>query len=537
MPLLLTLFAGATRFYRLDRPGGVVFDESHFGKFTGWYTKNEYYFDIHPPFARIVLWAYGKLVGHAPDLCDFENINHQYGPGCHYVHLRTVAAAHSTATCVLMYLLARRWGASVWGGVLASALVIFDMLNTIEGRLVLLDAQLEFWLLAALFVATCWWQRFDEHHEAMEGEGAGAAAGGAGGVDVAAPPPSPAPRLSWLQWLVTPPTPPRAAVVAAAKTPSSSGGVASALSTLSPLQRILWALLVGVVCGNCFSVKMTGLVTPFIVAVESCFAIFLLRRAIPFGDMLIVLAGGAITYTFWFAIHFWLLTRWSKMSEEFMTERYQSTLLGSPNFDPAATWEGFFWTFITHNIRMVVHNANILAPHHWQTRWNEWVLDTRGVAYYGTNMAHGYSDNVYLIGHPLLHWGVVAAIVLFVLLGALYLRLKGEPLLAEDIARIWKPIMAQCAFCLAAYCVNLGPYLAAVERSTFIYHYMPSLMYAQLLVARLVEGLVGRRHVEATTKAIILVLGATWLFFSPWWYAFPMTSEAHDRRRWMPKWN
>jgi Dolichyl-phosphate-mannose-protein mannosyltransferase len=46
VPLLLFFFGIITRFYRLDLPAGVVFDESHFGRFTGQYHAGTYLFDI-----------------------------------------------------------------------------------------------------------------------------------------------------------------------------------------------------------------------------------------------------------------------------------------------------------------------------------------------------------------------------------------------------------------------------------------------------------------------------------------------------------
>ena len=49
IPLVLTIVAAFTRYWRLDRPPAVVFDEHHFGRFTNQYWKGEYFFDIHPP--------------------------------------------------------------------------------------------------------------------------------------------------------------------------------------------------------------------------------------------------------------------------------------------------------------------------------------------------------------------------------------------------------------------------------------------------------------------------------------------------------
>ncbi len=52
IPLILTLIAAATRYWRLDKPPAVVFDEHHFGRFTNQYWKGEYFFDIHPPLGK-----------------------------------------------------------------------------------------------------------------------------------------------------------------------------------------------------------------------------------------------------------------------------------------------------------------------------------------------------------------------------------------------------------------------------------------------------------------------------------------------------
>ena len=39
VPLVLTMICAFTRFYRLDKPPGVVFDEYHFGRFTNQYSE------------------------------------------------------------------------------------------------------------------------------------------------------------------------------------------------------------------------------------------------------------------------------------------------------------------------------------------------------------------------------------------------------------------------------------------------------------------------------------------------------------------
>jgi hypothetical protein len=43
------------RFWRISFPAGVVFDESHFGYFTGHYQRHSYVFDIHPPLGKLTV--------------------------------------------------------------------------------------------------------------------------------------------------------------------------------------------------------------------------------------------------------------------------------------------------------------------------------------------------------------------------------------------------------------------------------------------------------------------------------------------------
>ena len=250
----------------------IATDESHFGKFTGWYSTRSYYFDIHPPLGKLTLWAVGKLVGYDPLVCRYESISEHYSETCKFIFLRATSASFSTLTCVLMYLVARKWGASVWGGIAAWGLLVTDMLALIEGRLILLDAQLIFWLVLSLYAGLCWWGRLNEDADAADVVADGGAE-------------------------------PAARAAAAAK-------------RMSVRERACWAVGLGVICGNAFSVKMTGLATPAIIGLESAFAVFFLKRAAPFPDMLGVLASGLAAYIWWFRVHYWVMINWTIQTGE-----------------------------------------------------------------------------------------------------------------------------------------------------------------------------------------------------------------------------
>jgi hypothetical protein len=54
-----------------------VFDEVHFGAFAGQYIRREYYFDVHPPLAKMLNALGGWLVGFKGDF-GFDNIGDKY---------------------------------------------------------------------------------------------------------------------------------------------------------------------------------------------------------------------------------------------------------------------------------------------------------------------------------------------------------------------------------------------------------------------------------------------------------------------------
>ena len=213
--------------------------------------------------------------------------------------------------------------------------------------------------------------------------------------------------------------------------------------------------------------------------------------------------------------------------------------MNARNYDPTGhtlvEWrakEGFWWTMITHNIRMVVHNAAILEPHHWQSAWWEWLLDLRGVAYYGKDVRPGWHAQVYLIGNPAALWSVLAFMALAVLFCFVYVRYRLQVPQHSTMHSLFR----QLTFCFAVYGLNLLPYLG-VKRSTFIYHYMPALIYGQLITGRIIDAVTPKKYLPHVTKAFLLLGIVGWMYLAPWVYALPLTPEAHDRRRLMPRWN
>jgi hypothetical protein len=53
--IFLTILAlgAATRFYKVQEPDHVCWDETHFGKMGSWYINRTFFFDVHPPLGKV----------------------------------------------------------------------------------------------------------------------------------------------------------------------------------------------------------------------------------------------------------------------------------------------------------------------------------------------------------------------------------------------------------------------------------------------------------------------------------------------------
>ncbi|KAK2758645.1 hypothetical protein FQN54_003335 [Arachnomyces sp. PD_36] len=140
--LVLTLLAIVTRFYKLGHPNEVVFDEVHFGKFASYYLQRTYFFDVHPPFGKLLFAAMGWLIGFDGHFL-FENIGLSYIENhVPYIALRSLPAMMGALTIPVVFLIMWESGYSLPACVLSAGLMLFDNAHIGETRLILLDAVL-----------------------------------------------------------------------------------------------------------------------------------------------------------------------------------------------------------------------------------------------------------------------------------------------------------------------------------------------------------------------------------------------------------
>jgi dolichyl-phosphate-mannose-protein mannosyltransferase len=188
---VLTALAFALRFYKINHPDQVVFvprilslstssltithpsfDEVHFGKFAAYYILREYYFDVHPPFAKLLFGLAGWFVGFDGQF-NFENIGDDYTENhVPYVGMRALPAILGSLTVPIVYGIMKESGYGTVIAAFSASIVLFGMYGYIsatstsqftltfsfpdnahvaQSRLILLDATLIFFLSLTIY--------------------------------------------------------------------------------------------------------------------------------------------------------------------------------------------------------------------------------------------------------------------------------------------------------------------------------------------------------------------------------------------------
>jgi dolichyl-phosphate-mannose-protein mannosyltransferase len=161
---ICSFLALVARCWMIHNPGEVVFDEVHFGKFASFYLRGEYYFDVHPPLAKLLLAGVGWLVGYDGHFL-FETIGQDYAENnVPYIAFRIWCAFCGAAVIPVSFLIMKELGASVIACTLGALLLAFGFIFTdnidnalvAQSRLILLDSML--WLTGIL--AIYFWIKF-----------------------------------------------------------------------------------------------------------------------------------------------------------------------------------------------------------------------------------------------------------------------------------------------------------------------------------------------------------------------------------------
>ncbi len=257
-----------------------------------------------------------------------------------------------------------------------------------------------------------------------------------------------------------------------------------------------------------FSIKWTGL--SFLAVILLLFLYKSFQKLIPqeFAKKLIILAiVPVLVYLFIFAVNFKILYK-SGAGDAFMSQAFQKTLSGNKapdNIEPA----NFFEKFTELNVAMYKYNAGITATHPFSSKWYQWPLGEKPI-WYWTKTIDGKVANIYFLGNPVIWWLIVFSVLLsliFIIINLIYRKHFRKNILF---------------FLIAGYFISILPFIF-VSRVTFLYHYLPSLIFGILITALIYdEFLRNNKNQKYILGLYFIIVILMFVFLAPLSYGFPI---------------
>lgn len=148
---LVTAIGLIVRFWSISEPREVVFDEVHFGKFASYYLQRTYFFDVHPPLAKMMIAAVGWLVGYDGSF-KFDDIGYSYDTyHAPFIAYRSLSAILGILTIPVVFQTMKELNFKAITCFIAGFLIAVDNAHVTETRLILLDAMLIFSIALSIY--------------------------------------------------------------------------------------------------------------------------------------------------------------------------------------------------------------------------------------------------------------------------------------------------------------------------------------------------------------------------------------------------
>ncbi len=318
------------------------------------------------------------------------------------------------------------------------------------------------------------------------------------------------------------------------------GAVTAYLAARGQRRHIrLWLIaLSGILAGAAAATKWTGLTALGLIGVVWLVELIgdrtkgWWKQALIEGPMLILIP--VVVYMSVFAVHFALLPK-TGQGDAFMPQRYQATLVGNSAYDPSVRLS--FWDkFIDLNVEMRASEDSLKsATHPYGSKWYSWPLMQRPVYYWqGDTLPNGRQGNIYLLGNPLVWWGIIA--------GLLWLCFASTAARERLRRHRWSLTILGIG-----YLINFLPF-SQIVRVMFLYHYFFALIYSLAFVVLALGAAVGWD--DDTTPfwefksdwslylyvGIISLAIAGFIYFAPLTYGISLSPSQLQQHMWLKSW-
>lgn len=325
-----------------------------------------------------------------------------------------------------------------------------------------------------------------------------------------------------------------------------------------------WLALCGISMGMCVSVKLTALGVVGAVGMHQVMVLFksyerpyrtiakdfVCRGVLLLGPLLVLFLA-------LFVAHVLLLPYYGD-GDDFMTYEYLARLT-APDGSRKAQFGHVQPLGLLAGIQELIRtmhavNIGLKATHPFQSYWYQWPLAQCKAVLFWHRLRAGYGMYIYCVGNPAT-WIATSllGVVGFVAVAALGAAMRFSMAFSSEQAwkrfagKVWRVSNEAverhwwAAFMLwVGYLANFLPF-SLVPRATWNYHYLPSLLFAIMLTAVVLQILLDicerlDRSAYVLVKALLLALVVTvtgyFLYLAPWTYALPL-SDAENQARFL----
>ncbi|MCJ1437069.1 hypothetical protein MMC27_006454 [Xylographa pallens] len=433
----ITALAFLTRFCGLSYPSEVVFDEAHIMRFTSWYLTRTYFFDLHPPFGKLLYAFLGWAIGYEGHFVPYEVGKSYVTNEVPYLAFRIMPAFLSTLTVMVVYLIMWESGYALPACVVAAGLVLLDNAHIAQTRLVYLDAILVFAIVCSLL---CYIKFSKLKDQAFSKQ--------------------------WWTWLFL------TGLALSCDISTKYVGFFTYITVGTAVVIDLWELF------DITSHRVVSILEFSKHVVARAFALII----VPF-----------ILYLFWFQVHFAILTR-SGPGDDYMSLPFVETLSGNLTSGQRPMTLSFFQKWIELQGLMFEYNG-ILGfqdpKHPYESRPWQWPLSLGGVNFWESDATR---QQIYFVGNIAGWWIASSALVVFVSVVIVDRLFLGRAMnLLHDRAR--HRLCKSAGFFFLAWAAHYFPFYV-MSRQMMLHSYLPAHLASTLVTGSLIEFFFDSRPVE-----------------------------------------
>lgn len=134
---LILILSISTRFYKIEEPDHICWDETHFGKMGSWYINRTFFFDVHPPLGKMLIGLSGYLTGYDGKFA-FDKPGDKY-ENTSYLGMRLFCSTLGASIAPMTFVSVDEMTGSVSAAAFASILIVFDVGLITLSQYILLD--------------------------------------------------------------------------------------------------------------------------------------------------------------------------------------------------------------------------------------------------------------------------------------------------------------------------------------------------------------------------------------------------------------